>query len=118
MIVDGESVLYCNEYMYKMMDSQSILDQICNLKELKEDGEFLVEKCFSLLHEDGNYQQVIQIGIVEFAKWNSGRQRQFQVKAMVTNWANKKSVILIFEELTSVVQSALEHKKQELTQQY
>ena len=54
--------------MYKMMDSQSILDQICNLKELKEDGDFLIDKCLSLLNEDGNYQQAIHIGILEYAR--------------------------------------------------
>ena len=38
--------------------------------------------------------------------------------AMTTKWKSKSSLLLIFKELTSVLQTALDYKKQELTLQY
>ena len=75
----------------------------------------LLEKCFIILKEQENNEELVDIGVVERKE---KELRQFQVKAMVTKWKNEKAIFLILEECTSVVKTALENKKEELTQQY
>ena len=76
----------------------------------------LLETYFSILAETENMEKHIEIGLVESDMLES--LKQFEVKAMVTKWKNEKAIFLIFEERTSVVQIALENKKEELTTQY
>ena len=72
----------------------------------------LLEKCFFILEETDD-EKYVDIGVVELQ--GSESQKHFQVKAMATKWKKLKSIFLIFNECTSLVTSALECKKEELT---